>query len=293
VFVLLLIANAAVSEGGAVTLEWDPPTDTVTRGYIVRYGTAPGSYSQAVDAGYTTSHTIDKLTNGGTYYFTVQAYDAVGQLSETSTEVAGMVPAGVVSALALTSDVPSPQVVGSRINWSASAAGGTAPYEFQWSLYQASGWAVGSWTSAATWSWVPSAASSDYVVRVAVRSSGSPNATGEMSQSVPFIVTAAQVTAVSITSNLQPPQRLGKTVRFAATAAGGTGAYEYRWFVWDGTTWTAATRWTGTPTWSWSPAAPNDRYAIRVWVRSLGATTDVPEATASIAFPITSKGRGK
>lgn len=291
--VLLLTANAAISEGGALTLEWDPPTDTVTRGYIVRYGTAPGLYSQAMDAGYTTSYTVDNLSNGGTYYFAVQAYDALGQFSETSTQVAGIVPAGVVSALALTSDVPSPQMVGSRVNWRASAVGGTAPYEFQWSLYQASGWAVGDWTSAATWTWVPSAASSDYIVRVAVRSGGSSNATGEMSQSLPFVVTATRVAAVSVTSNLPPPQRLGKTVQFSATAAGGTGAYEYRWFVWDGTTWIAATRWIPTPTWSWSPAAVNDRYAIRVWVRSLGATTDVPEATATVAFPITPKGRGK
>ena len=41
------------------------------------------------------------------------------------------------------------------MTWSATATGGVAPYQFQWSVYHADQWTVGPWTSASTWAWTP------------------------------------------------------------------------------------------------------------------------------------------
>ena len=298
VFVLLASAQALISEAGVVTLQWDAPTDAATSGYVVLYGTASRTYSRQLNVGNATSWTIAELTDGGTYYFAVKAYDASGAFSELSDEVVGTVPSAgnaSVTALLLTSNVPPPQAFGTSVQWHATPTGGVPPHQFQWAVYGPGGWSMGPWTTAATSSWTPSSAG-DYVIRVAVRSAGSNNEGGELAQSVPFVVTAplvARVASVSIAASLPAPQTLGKTVVFTGTAGGGTGLYQYRWWISDGVTWTAATDWTNENAWSWTPSVANDKYIIRVGVRTLGATLVASEASASVPFPIKRAPKGR
>jgi hypothetical protein len=68
-------------------LAWDPAGSSDVAGYKVYYGTASGTYSQNVDVGNATSYTINNLTPGQTYYFTVAAYNAGGAQSGYSNEV--------------------------------------------------------------------------------------------------------------------------------------------------------------------------------------------------------------
>ncbi|MEW6214947.1 MAG: MopE-related protein [Nitrospirota bacterium] len=75
-------------------MSWDAPTTnadgtplTDLDGYKVYYGTASGNYSEVVNVGRVTSHTINNLTNGATYYFAATAYDIAGNESEYSNEV--------------------------------------------------------------------------------------------------------------------------------------------------------------------------------------------------------------
>ncbi len=74
---------------GSVTLKWSPATDdTAVTGYYVYSGLASvadggGSYTfGSVDAGASTTYSMDNLSNGLTYYFAVTAYDASGNESE-------------------------------------------------------------------------------------------------------------------------------------------------------------------------------------------------------------------
>jgi len=76
----------------ALTVEWDPPTDAATTGYIVLYGTASGVYSRRVDVGFATSHRVDGLADGTQYFFSVQAYSASGEVSALAAEIAGTTP---------------------------------------------------------------------------------------------------------------------------------------------------------------------------------------------------------
>jgi hypothetical protein len=76
------------SLAGQVTLAWDPPEiSTDVTGYMLHYGTAPGTYQQAVDVGNTTSYTLSNLSDGKTYYFAVTAQNAADVESAYSNEI--------------------------------------------------------------------------------------------------------------------------------------------------------------------------------------------------------------
>ena len=189
--IVAVLALCCAGNAGAaiVTLEWDPPVDTVTTGYIVVYGNSPGSYAFQVDTGFTTRFAVHGLADGTTYYFAVLAYDAAGLVSDVSPEVT-TTTAAVITGLTLNSSLPSPQTVGTTVSWSATATGGLAPHEFQWSLYQNGQWTVAPWATASTWTWTPVVASNDVQVRVAVRNAGSTSNSGDLAQAAAFVVTA-------------------------------------------------------------------------------------------------------
>ena len=319
--ILALALLPRQADAAKLTLQWDPPSDGTATGYVLLYGTLSQSYPGQVDVGSATSYTLDGLFEGATYYFAVRAYDARGTLSPPSAEVSGTtgpavtpvapVVTPVVTALSLTASVPSPQLVGTSVMWSAAASGGIAPYQYQWSLYQAGNWTALPWTDAATWSWTPTVAG-DYQVRVAVRSAGNTSTTGELSRSMSYTVNAPAVSVdapvvsvdapvvsvdapvvsdVTLKPNLAPPQPPGTTVVWSASASGSVGPLHYRWWLFDGTTWTPMTPWTTSATWPWTPKTPGDGYIVQVQVRRATQATDAAEATAAARFPV-QPGRG-
>jgi len=87
--VLCFFLSAMNSFAWEITLEWDPPDKpTEVTGYMVHYGTDSGAYSMSVDVGNTTSYTVSNLIDGETYYFSVVSYNATGEKSEYSNEIA-------------------------------------------------------------------------------------------------------------------------------------------------------------------------------------------------------------
>ena len=71
----------------SVNLAWDQSPSLGVAGYRIYYGGATGNYSNSVVAGNVTSNSISGLTGGGTYFFTVVAYDASGVESVPSNEI--------------------------------------------------------------------------------------------------------------------------------------------------------------------------------------------------------------
>jgi Fibronectin type III domain len=61
------------------TLAWSGVTDPSLSGYNVKVGTASGLYSRIITVGNVTSYTVDQLTTGTTYYFSVTAYNSAGE----------------------------------------------------------------------------------------------------------------------------------------------------------------------------------------------------------------------
>ena len=87
----------ATAGNGKVTLTWRKVNDVNIKGYLVYYGASPRNYlgtgaaggPSPIDAGASTTLTIDGLDNGSLYYFAVVSYDdsQPRQQSEFSPEV--------------------------------------------------------------------------------------------------------------------------------------------------------------------------------------------------------------
>jgi hypothetical protein len=88
VFVFVVLV-ASIADAASLILQWDPPTDGQTVGYVVLYGTASGVYSVSTDVGSVTSHRIDGLASDTQYFFSIRAYNGLGELSGMADEVWG------------------------------------------------------------------------------------------------------------------------------------------------------------------------------------------------------------
>ncbi|UFS71077.1 hypothetical protein LPW11_02545 [Geomonas sp. RF6] len=88
------LAGAPEAQAATATLTWSAPTTnsdgsslTDLAGYKVYVGTSSGSYQPGVDVGKVTSYTVSNLTDGGTYYFAITAYNSARVESSRSNEV--------------------------------------------------------------------------------------------------------------------------------------------------------------------------------------------------------------
>ena len=73
------------------------------------------------------------------------------------------------------------------------------------------------------------------------------------------------------------PQMPGATVTFTATAAWGAAPYQFKWWLWDGATWTVLEDWSTGNTFAWTPSTPNPNFAVGVWARSADNTAEQPD----------------
>lgn len=76
-----------------VRLEWTPNPDTISKGFIVYWGTATRNYTSSTNVGAVTNCALSGLAPGSNYVFAVTSYDASGEESEFSNEVAWTAPA--------------------------------------------------------------------------------------------------------------------------------------------------------------------------------------------------------
>ena len=84
---LAILCAPAMADAASVTLRWQANQEPDISGYNVYYGTSSRSYGAPIPVGNTTSHTIDNLAEGTTYYFALTATDTSGNESGFSSEV--------------------------------------------------------------------------------------------------------------------------------------------------------------------------------------------------------------
>jgi subtilisin family serine protease len=208
-----------------------------------------------------------------------------------------------VTSVGLSSSVASPQAVGTPVDFTATASGGQAPYEYLFAVYDGVAWTIKQgWSPAAAFRWIPSVANANYRVVAKARSAWNKGA-AERETVVDYAIKPS-VSAATLTSNLSSPRPDGTSIRWQASASGGQGPYQYQWAVFDGDAWTTLTGWTTSSTFDWTPWGPSDSYQVAVRVRSAwnaGAAeftavqnyvvTRVVFRTATVAFePATSGG---
>jgi hypothetical protein len=198
-------------------------------------------------------------------------------------------------SVSMTANRVAPQAPFTAITWTATPAGGVAPHQYKWRVFDGTAWTV-----AATWSptnsfvWTPSA-NANYRVEVWLRSAGSTADIPEASTASPFQIEASSsggtigaVASVSISANRPAPQPAGNAISFTATPVGGTAPLVFKWFYYMGTTWTAFGDWSTSENFTWYPTEPNASYRIRVWAKSSTNTADQAEASSELPFAITS-----
>jgi large repetitive protein len=89
----LCLAGSVFAAGtNSVSLAWDPNPEADIAGYRLQFGITQGDYPNVVNAGNTTTATVNGLNQGTTYYFTVVAYNTAGQNSAPSSVVTYTVP---------------------------------------------------------------------------------------------------------------------------------------------------------------------------------------------------------
>jgi hypothetical protein len=219
---------------------------------------------------------------------TVEASQAMAQMFYTITN-APTPPPPAPLALSLTSNATSPSMLGTTVTFSATATGGTAPYQFKWWIFDGSAWRVGQeWSTSSTFNWRPTIAG-DYLVAVWGRSNGvTKNASEALAQTAYTIVTTAPTPPLAITSftsNLASPQAAGTTVTFSTTATGGKAPYEFKWWVFDGETWKVGHNWSSNATFNWRPNK-SGRYIVAVWARNAGVKVDASQALAQTLYTV-------
>ena len=193
-----------------------------------------------------------------------------------STDAPIPLPIGVVlsrlTVTGLSANQASSVPAGTPVTWTATAAGGTAPYTYKFYVFNGTSWSVGQdWSSSNTWTWVPPAQGT-YTVQVWARNAGSGAQYDAWLGSAPFVAGAPEpLRMTNLVANRSFPINAGTTVNWSAGAVGGTGPYTYRFWVYNGSTWTIGQDWSAASTFVWTPPV-GGQYTIQVWVRNAGSS---------------------
>ena len=189
-----------------------------------------------------------------------------------------------VTAITLAPSVPSPRAPGSTITWTASASGGQAPYQYQFTVLIGGTWVdAGPWSSSNTFAWTPASAGSAYQVAVRARSAWN-SGTRELAVAQPYVIQPV-VSALTITPHVPAPQGAGTSVVWTASASGGQPPYQYQFAVFNGITWVDAGPWSASNTYTWTPTSANEGYQIAVRARS-NWNSGTRELAAAQSYPI-------
>jgi len=200
-------------------------------------------------------------------------------------------PASSVSLTAL----PTSGVAGTSATFTAAGSGGTGNYQYSfWLSGPANGWGwtnVQAYSTAATFTWTPTAANvGANTIAVYVRNVGSV-ATFEAVRTLAFNVNpSTAATSVSL-SHLPTSGTPGTPVVFTANAAGGSGSYQYSFWLsgpLNNWSWTNVQPYTTTNTYSFTPltnsVGPN---RVAVYARNAGSTATF-EAVNTNSFTVNS-----
>jgi len=182
-------------------------------------------------------------------------------------------PAEAVSSLALSSDLPSPQVKNTTITITATPTGGAdLRYQFQVFNFETRQWSMGQdWGSSGSFPWYPTVAG-HYLIRGYVKSNGSL-----MNYEAKFdlnfdVYPAAPVSSLELSADLPSPQVKDTTITITATPTGGGTdlRYQFQVFNFDTRQWAMGQDWGSSSSFPWHPTVAG-RYLIRGYVRSYGS----------------------
>jgi FtsP/CotA-like multicopper oxidase with cupredoxin domain len=283
------ISVPAKSTTGSFTVSWGAsPTPGVT--YTLEESTTAGftaGTTTVVASGLTTTSAAISGKISGVLYYRVKAVQASFGESAWTVGANGCVLALPPSAVSLTSSPASPVARGVSVTFSATATGGSGPYEYEFMQKSPAGiWSrVRAYSSTNTWVWSTANVTPGlYYVQVNARTAGS---TTVVSKVLSFTVSAPAPTSVALTASPASPQVQGTQVTFTGAAAGGSGSYEYEFYLRAGSgAWSRVRSFNSAATWVWNSAtAAPGLYYIQVNARSVGSTATVSKTVSFTISP--------
>jgi hypothetical protein len=221
---------------------------------------------------------------------TIDASQALAQMSYVVSPRTTSTTTTALSITGLSSNLASPQAPGTAITFSSGATGGAAPYQFKWWVLSNGVWTVGrDWSTSTSFTWRPWSAGT-YVVAVWARNAGVTADASQATAQVSYVISAtgsssAPLSITSFTSDLSSPQPRYSYINFSTVATGGTGDYQFKWWIQSGGVWSVLRDWDSRPMLEWFPRTAGS-YVIAVWARNVGSTTDASEALAQAPFVI-------
>ena len=90
VLLILSLGTPIAAAAGSLTLAWDSSPDPDVASYIVEWGGSAGVYTNQVNVGNVTSHTIEGLVDGQSYHVVVRSRTVDGATSAASNEAVGV-----------------------------------------------------------------------------------------------------------------------------------------------------------------------------------------------------------
>jgi hypothetical protein len=191
-----------------------------------------------------------------------------------------------LSVTTLSANVAFPVAVGTPVTWTAASTGGSSPYSYRFWVLYGSTWSVGrEWSASNSWTWTPTITGT-YQVQVWARNAGSSVDFDAWRDSGPVGVAAPPplgVTAVS--ANPPGPVWTNTPVTWTAVASGGTAPYSYKFWVFNGTSWSIGRDWGASNSWTWTPSVAGN-YEIQVWVRNAGSSANYDAWLASTPYVV-------
>jgi len=267
----------------------------VTFSAAVQSGVGPFEYRFWVNSGSGFS-VVQDYSAANTFAWTpaaTGAYDilvdvrSVGTsiMRETSTKLFfyQIISSVAATGVSVVPDLTSPQASGTPITLTASGQGGSGSYEYRFWLNSGSGYSiVQDYGAANTLVWTP-AATGNYDILVDVRNTGS-TALREASTNLFYyqIISSSAATGVTVTPDLASPQATGTPITLTASGQGGSGSYEYQFWLNSGAGYSIVQEYSAANTFVWTPAVTGN-YDILVDVRNTGSTAS-REALAKLFF---------
>ena len=216
----------------------------------------------------------------GVYRIVVQARNSGSTVSfdqEKAMNFSLNAPSGPGVAVSLSPSVPSPQTVGVPVFLSASVTGGSGTYEYQFWLRNTAGVysLVQPYGLNSSWKWDTSGAlPGAYVVAVQARVVGSA-AAFDVEAKYNYLINAVPTpaTGITISTSLASPQTVGAQVFVTGSASGGSGSYEYRFWLKDTLgNYTMVQPISAGSIWKWDTTGLTPgTYTISVQARSVGS----------------------
>jgi len=281
-----VVSFGAVASGGSGIYEYQYWLKDTTGAYtLVKPYSAPSTWDWDTTG----------LPTAGTYQIAVQARNAGSIVSFDQERVINYslnAPSGPGVAVSLSPNIPSPQTVGVPIFFAANVTGGTGTYEYQFWLKDTTGvyTLVQPYGLNSTYKWdTAGALPGGYSVAVQTRVVGSL-ASFDAETIYDYLINAVPTpaNAVIISTNVPSPQSAGAQVFVTGTASGGSGSYEYQFWLKDTSgVYTLVQSFSAGSIWQWDTTGlASGTYTFSVQARSAGSANIVDvENLADFVIP--------